>query len=169
MSLSVAFWRLPEEEQDLVSFLLTDPTVMATPNELVTSADQIVWKLLVETLRTEVTGFFIALPAFIPAMKLVHVESRGVRINILSAPALVYRRGTFWKPSRLLPTILQVNTSYVAEDRKTTIDLPSDYIRWGKRILQWARRSVPGTYRSKNYRITPKAEAARQAGMAMDW
>jgi len=49
------------------------------------------------------------------------------------------------------------------------IDLPSDYIRWGKRILQWARRSAPGTYRSKNYRITSKAEAARQAGMEMIW
>ena len=169
MSLVVAFWRLPEEERELVAYLQTDQEVMAVPNRLVESAEQIIWRPLVATLEERDDSFLIALPAFIPGMKVHRVNSGGVCIDVVSAPALLYRRGTFWRPNRLLPTKLQVNTSYLAENGRTTIDLPSDYIRWGKRVLQWARRTAPGTYRSKNYRITPKAEAARQGGMEMIW
>jgi hypothetical protein len=167
MSSVVTFWRLPEEEADLVGYLLEDPAIMAVTNPIVDSPAHIVWKPLEQALREKERTLLITHPELIAQMKLVYVGSEGVRIAITSAPALLYKRGRFLKRNQLLPTTLQVNTSYLADDGKTTIDLPSDYIRWGKRVLQWARRSAPNRF--KNYRITPKAEAARQAGMEMVW
>lgn len=46
-------------------------------------------------------------------------------------------------------------------------DKPADFVRWGKKVMQWVRKVAPGWHRYKHHRITAKAEAARERGMEM--
>jgi hypothetical protein len=149
--------------------LQQESAIVATPNELVESAKKIVWKPLTTTLAGKYDSFLITLPEFVSQMKIIRVDQDGVCIAVTSAPALLYYRGVFLTKKELLPTALHVRTSYVAEDQRTIVDLPADFIRWGRRILNWVKRSAPDTYHFKTYRITAKAEAARKAGVQMIW
>jgi len=169
MTLSVHYWRLPDEEADLAARLQQEPGIVATPNELVESAKKIVWKPLAKVLAGKGDSFLITLPEFVSQMKIIRVDQDGVCIAVTSAPALLYDRGVFLTKKELLPTALYVSTSYLAEDQRTVVDLPTDFIRWGKRILSWVKRSAPDTHHFKTYRITAKAEAARKAGVQMIW
>lgn len=47
------------------------------------------------------------------------------------------------------------------------VDHDAEFVRWGKKVMQWVRRTAPDWYRYKHHRITRKAEAARRAGLEM--
>ena len=66
MSLSVIYWRLPEEEADLLARLQKDPGIVSTPNSLVASADHIVWKPPAETFAGGEDSVLITLPELVP-------------------------------------------------------------------------------------------------------
>jgi hypothetical protein len=79
MTLSVHYWRLPEEETDLATRLQEEPGIVATPNELVESAKKIVWKPLAKVLVGKHDSFLITLPELVPQMKITRVGSwRGL-------------------------------------------------------------------------------------------
>ncbi|MEO6771716.1 MAG: hypothetical protein ABI467_01675 [Kofleriaceae bacterium] len=46
-------------------------------------------------------------------------------------------------------------------------DKPGEFVRWGRKVMQWVRRVAPGWHRYKHHRITTKADAARAAGLEM--
>jgi hypothetical protein len=164
---SIYYFRLPEEEADLLERLQQDPDVMATPNRLVESASDIVWRPPATAFEDPETSFLITPSRFIPQMEIIKVDSDGVCIDVTTAPALMYVRGQQFTPTKLGVSSVGVKTSYYPRGSNTSRDLPTEYVRWGRRILDWVRRSAPGTYYSKSYRITDKAEAARKAGMQL--
>jgi hypothetical protein len=152
MTASVQYWRLPEEEAELVAYL---GTAMALPNLSVTSPEELRWEPVSECLRRPGVSFLITPPAFTSAMQVRH-GADGYAASVVATPALLYTRGM--QGDRWL-----TSTSLSCE----WADFPADFTRWGKRVMQWVRRTVPNWHRYKHHRITAKAEAAREAGVEM--
>jgi hypothetical protein len=165
MTASVQYWRLPEEEADMVAYLQSLGPTMALPLRTVVAAADLIWKPVDEALRDADETFLIAPAAFVSAMK-IYRDEEGFGPDVVSTPALFYSRGRI-VDQQLYSTSLTARWSHLADDQKTTIDKPADFIRWGKKVMQWTRRVAPGWYKHKLHRITPKADAAREAGMEM--
>lgn len=165
MTASVQYWRLPEEEADLVAYLQSLGPTMALPHRRVAAAADLIWKPVDEALRETDDTFLITPAAFVSEMK-VHRNERGYAASAVATSALSYSRGLI-VDQQLYSTSLGAEWSYLADDGKTTIDKPADFIRWAKKVMQWTRRVAPGWHRYKHHRITPKADAAREAGMEM--
>lgn len=142
----------------MVAYLQSSGSIMGLPARRVATVDELVWKPIDEALR-EPDGKFLITPAqFVPLMRVHHSED-GVAPSVVTTPALFYRRGQLVTPQRLTLTSLSVEWE----------DKPADFVRWGKRVMQWVRRIGSGLPRYKYHRITPKAEAARKAGMDMGY
>lgn len=156
MSASVQYWRLPEEEGDMIAYLRSLGPVMALPVRRVAAAEQLVWRPVEETLCERDPSFLITLEPFVALMKLHHGED-GVAASVVRTPALLYTRGQLVEPNTLSQTSLSADWE----------DKPADFVRWGKKVMQWVRRTAPGWHRYKHHRITGKADAARAAGMEM--
>lgn len=157
MTATVQYWRMPEEEADLVAYLRSTGTIMALPVRRVATVEELVWKPIDEALREPDGKFLITLAELVPQMK-VHHSEKGFAASVVRTPALFYRRGRL-TPQGMTQTSLSAEWS----------DMPADFVRWGKRVMQWVRTTVPDWHRHKQNRITAKAEAARQAGLEMTY
>lgn len=156
MTASVQYWRLPEEEAELVAYLESLEPTVALPLRRVATADKVVWQPLAEALRAPDAAFLITPARFAGELKIHHGED-GYAANVTTTPALHYSRGQLVTPQRLSSTGLSAIWN----------DHPDELVRWGKKVMQWVRHVAPSWYRYKHHRITPKAEAAREAGMEM--
>ncbi|HWO26786.1 MAG TPA: hypothetical protein VNO30_48990 [Kofleriaceae bacterium] len=150
----------------MVAYLQSVAPTVALPGRRVARVEDIVWKPIDEALREQDDAFLITPARFAPEMK-VHRNEEGFAADVVVTPALLYTRGRLVTPQRLLSTSLSAGWDYLADDQKTVMDKPADFIRWGKRVMQWVRRVAPSWYRYKHHRITPKAEMARDTGMEM--
>jgi hypothetical protein len=153
---SVQYWRLPDEEADLVEYLRSTGSIMALPTRRVAKPEDLVWKPVEETLRDADDSFLLTPAKFVPQMQL-HQDEEGYAASVTKTPALLYSRGQLITPQRLSSTALSVDWD----------DQPADFVRWGKNVMQWVRSVAPGWYKYKHHRITQKADAARAAGMEM--
>ncbi|MGZ3417085.1 MAG: hypothetical protein ACXVEE_04425 [Polyangiales bacterium] len=166
MTASVQYWRLPEEEVDLVTYLQSVEQTMALPLRRVATVEELVWNPIEDALREPDASFLITPARFVPAMQ-VHRDERGFAASVVTTPALLYSRGIYVTPQCLSSTALSAEWRYPAVDIRTMVDHPADFVRWGKKVMTWIRRSVPDWYRYKHHRITAKAEAARRAGIEL--
>jgi hypothetical protein len=156
MAASVQYWRLPDEEADMVAYLRSTGSIMALPVRRVAKPADLVWKPVEEAMRLPDASFLLTPAEFVSKMQLHHNE-QGYAANMTDTPALLYSRGQLVAPQRLSSTALSVEWE----------DKPADFVRWGKKVMQWVRRVAPGWHKYKHHRITPKADAAREAGMEM--
>lgn len=167
MTATVKYWRLPDEELEFVRYLESiEPTVAFEYKTYPTEAD-IVWQPIVSaSLMTKV--HLITPVRFVPACRIFWrpTEPPGITIDHTSSPVLYYRPGRSLGPKMLESTALSADWTYLAEDRKF-IDFPADFVRWGKRVMQWVRRAAPGWTGHKTNRITPRVEEARQHGLEL--
>jgi hypothetical protein len=166
MTASVQYWRLPDEEADLVAYLQSLGPTTAIPVRRVARADELVWRPVADALREPDESFLITPAAFAPAMN-VHRNDDGFAPDVVTTPALYYARGRLVAPSRLYSTSMSAEWSHLDVETQSTVDKPADFVRWGKKVMQWVRRAAPGWHRYKHHRITPRADAAREAGMEM--
>jgi hypothetical protein len=144
MTATAQYWRLPEEEADLIAYLRSPGSIMALPVRRVASAEQLLWTPVEEALAEPDPSFLITPGSLVGQMEL-HQDEDGIAPSVVLTPALLYTRG-----------LLQSNT----------LSQTSLSAEWGKKVMQWVRK-VPGWYRYQHHRITAKAEAARAAGMHM--
>lgn len=156
MTASVQYWRLPEEEADMIEYLRSTGSIMALPVRRVAAADALVWKPIDQALREPDASFLITLAELTAAMQLHHDEE-GYMASVTETPALLYSRGQLVAPNRLS------STSFSAE----WDDKPDAFVHWGKKVMQWVRKVAPGWYKYKHHHITAKADAAREAGMEL--
>jgi hypothetical protein len=156
MTATVQYWRLPEEEQDMVDYLRSTGSIMALPVRRVAKPEDLVWKPVDEALLEPDASFLLTLAELVPQMQL-HQNEEGYAADVTKTPALLYARGQLVTPQRLSSTSLSAEWD----------DEPADFVRWGKRVMQWVRRVAPGWHKYKHQRITPKADAAREAGIEM--
>jgi hypothetical protein len=168
MTASVQYWRLPEEEADMLAYLQSVAPTVALPVRRVATVEALVWKPIEEALCEPDAAFLITPARFAPEMK-VHHNEEGFAADVVATPALLYTRGRFVTQQRLSSTSLCADWDYLADDDKTVVDKPADFVRWGKKVMQWVRRVAPGWHRYKHHRITPKAEQARDTGMEMSF
>lgn len=123
---------------------------------------------LQEALEKADDTFLITPARFVTEMK-VHHNDQGYAASVTATPALFYSRGRLLDGRRLMTTSLTAEWDHLADDGKTIVEKPAEFVRWGKSVMQWVRRAAPGWYRYKSQRITPKAEAAREAGLEVIW
>jgi hypothetical protein len=158
MTASVQYWRLPEEEADMIGYMKSSGRIMALPLRRVSNVDDLTWRPLDEALREPDLAFLITPEEFVPAMQ-VHHNEQGFAADVVRTPALHYSRGQLVTPNQLSSTSLSA----------TWADHPADFVRWGRKVMEWVRRTVPDWYKYKHHRITAKAEAARIDGMEMSF
>lgn len=156
MTATFQYWRLPEEEADLIEYLRSLGSVMAMPVRTVANVEQLVWRPVEHALQEPDPTFLTTPEKFVSDMKL-YSDENGVAANVVSTPALFYSRGQLLDGKTLYSTALSVEWA----------DKPAEFVRWGRKVMQWVRKGAPGWYRYKHHRITAKAEAARVAGMEM--
>ncbi|MEO6775812.1 MAG: hypothetical protein ABI467_22820 [Kofleriaceae bacterium] len=147
---------MPEEEADMIEYLRSLGSVMAMPVRTVANVEQLVWRPVEEALQEADPTFLITPQKFVADMKL-HIDENGIAANVVTTPALFYSRGQLIEQKTLYSTSLSVEWD----------DKPAEFVRWGRKVMQWVRRVAPGWYRYKHHRITTNAEAARAAGMEM--
>jgi hypothetical protein len=152
MTATAQYWRLPEEEADLIAYLRSLGSIMALPVRRVVSVEQLVWKPVEEALVEPDPSFLITPEAFVGQMEL-HQDERGIAPSVVRTTALLYTRG------QLVSNTLS-QTSLCAE----WAGRPAGFVRWGKKVMQWVRK-VPDWHRYQHHRITAMADAARAAGM----
>jgi hypothetical protein len=170
MTASVQYWRLPDEEGDFVEYLQSLEPTMAIPLRTVETPEALVWKPVAEALHDSDNAFLITPSRFVSDMKVHRIDTpldRGFTASVSATPAIHYSRGRLLKPRRLSSAALSADWTHLAEDGKTVVDKPADFVRWARNVMQWVRRVAPGWYLHKSQRITPKAEEARAAGMEM--
>jgi len=156
MTASVQYWRLPDEEADIVKYLRSTGSIMALPVRRVAKPEDLVWKPVEEALREPDMSFLLT-PAELVRQMQVHHDEEGYAASVTKTPALLYSRGQLVTPQRLSATALSAEWE----------DKPADFVRWGKNVMQWVRKAAPGWHKYKQHRITPKADAAREAGVEM--
>jgi len=152
----------------MIDYLRSIEPTMALPVRRVATPDELVWKPVEEALKEPYDTFLITPARFVSDMK-IHRNEDGYSADVVATPALYYSRGNLVTPQRLMTTSFSADWSHLADDGKTVVDKRADFVRWGKNVMQWVRRVAPGWYRYKSHRITPKADARRQAGMEMVW
>ncbi|MEJ7598239.1 MAG: hypothetical protein WKG01_10045 [Kofleriaceae bacterium] len=164
MTATVQYWRLPEEEADMIAYLTSLGPTVALPVRRVASVEALVWRPLEDALRDDDNSFLIT-PSDLASQMKVHHNAQGYAADVTSTPALLYTRGRL-VANQLVFTSFAGSWDHLDDDHAVT-DKPIEFIRWGKKVMQWVRRTAPNWYRFKQHRITPKAEAARDAGMEM--
>ena len=169
MSASVKYWRLPEEEADLLEYLKSlEPTVVFVPR-VFASAEEVRWVSLAQGFASDSERLFITPQRCLDHARTTWIEGptgAGYTVDLAKSPVLYYRRGSL-RENRLTTTALTAEWTYRTADGKTILDHPADFIRWARKVMQWVRRAAPGWYQFKANRITPKAEAARAAGLEL--
>lgn len=170
MSISVKYWRLPEEELDLARYLESLEPTLVFAGQVYPRREDIRWVSVEEGFRSPASRLLITPARFVDLVRISWVErlsEEGYTVDHTKSPVLFYRRGGL-TDNQLSSTALTVESSYLADDGKTSLDHPADFVRWTKKVMQWVRKASPGWYQHKAHRITPKAEAARQAGLELE-
>lgn len=148
----------------MISYLqLVGPTV-AIPIRAVSTEAELAWRPIDVALREPDARFLIA-PAALASHLRVSRNEAGYWPSVVKTPALIYSRGHL-DGKTMRQTSLSANWSYL-DDANQVVDMPADFVRWGKKVIQWVRRVAPNWHKYKHHRITDKAEAARRAGMEM--
>jgi hypothetical protein len=107
---------------------------------------------------------------FIDGVRTTWVEGAsdtGYSVDIAKSPVLYYRRGAL-EDKTLSTTALSAEWTYLSDDGKTILDHSADFVRWGKKVMQWVRKAAPLWYEYKAHRLTQKAEDARRAGLQLE-
>ena len=167
MTATVKYWRLPGEELDFVRYLESiEPTVAFEYTAYPTEAE-IAWHPVGSV--SPMTDVHLIAPArFVPDCRAFWrpTPPAGFTIDHTSSPVLYYRPGRFRDGKLLESTAMSADWRYLGEDRKFH-DFPVDFVRWGKRVMQWVRRVAPGWHGHRTNRITPKVQEAQQQGLEL--
>ena len=125
MTATVQYWRLPEEEADMIEYLRSLGSVMAMPVRTVANVEQLVWRPVEEALREPDPTFLITPQKFVADMKL-YSDDQGVAASVVSTPALFYSRGQLVEDKTLSSTSLSVEWD----------DKPAEFVRWGRKVMR---------------------------------
>src|SRR5262249_478068 len=84
-------------------------------------------------------------------------------------PVLTYRRGQWEAPDRLHASHITGDWTLLSQDDKVILPQPEEFVRWGKKVVDWVRRHTPERYRYKTQRLTKRvAEAVKSEVQLMD-
>lgn len=171
MTASVTYWRLPDEESDFVDYLESSAEpVLVLPVRTYSKVEDVRWMPPREAFGSNDSSFLITPAKFAPAARVVRVDrpdGQGFKVHPGKSPVVFYTRGNLAAPNRLYTSAISADWTYLADDDRTFLDHPAEFVRWGKRVMQWVRKAAPGWYRFRRNHITAKAEAARQAGLEL--
>jgi hypothetical protein len=167
MAATVKYWRLPDEEVDFVRYLESIEPTMAFAYRTYPTEAEIQWQPVGSV--SPMTEVHLITPArFVADCRMFWRDARepaGFTIDHTSSPVLYYRPGRSLESNMLESTALSAEWTYL--DDGSCRDFPADFVRWGKRVMQWVRRVAPGWYGHKTNRITPRVEEARQQGLEL--
>lgn len=171
MTASVKYWRVPDEERDFIAFVDSIEPAVALVPRTVAKPGELTWRPLAEAFGSDDDHYVITLQRLLPQVRLL-VDAEGpsglgYKVDVVASPVLFYYRGRMIAPNRLVSSALSADWRFLGEDGCSMEDQPADFVRWAKRVMQWVRKQAPGWYQHKAHRITPKAEAARQAGLEL--
>src|SRR5262245_60485022 len=134
MGSAVRFWRMPEEETDLVEYLESGERIVAVAYRTFPTPDDVRWLPVREAFAsTDYPKFLIAPARFSSAARIEWVErylEQGYAVDAQTSPVLYYKRGEIFDNNRLASTSFNVSWDYLTEDKTVIRDHPTDFIRW---------------------------------------
>ena len=169
MTASVKYWRLPQEEENFVHDLESLEPTLVFPYGVFPNPESVKWVSLREGFASTSHRLLLTPERFINSVRTTWIEGateKGYTVDLGKSAVLYYRRGGL-DGNQLSTTALSADWTYLSDDGKAILDHPSDFIRWGKKVMQWVRRAAPGWYQYKQHRLTPAADAKRQAGIEL--
>jgi len=167
---AVTFWRFPEEEDEFVRFLLSSGQIVAVPKGKVRDKSLLTPIPLTELLQQNPPQILLWLPTLVKGLPIrSYSEEDGESFGVLftRVPVLTYRRGQFRAPNQLTPSHITGNWTVPSADQSRILHQPDDFIKWGKKVLEWVRKQTPEWHQYKNYRITKRVSEAIRSGLAI--
>src|SRR5438128_9759939 len=107
---------------------------MVLPVRRVPTAEEIVWLPVREAFENANPTFLVTPARFAPEMK-VRRNAEEFAASVTETPALFYSRGGH-TTERMTSTSLCGEWRYLDDD-KIFVPFPADFVRWGKKVMQW--------------------------------
>lgn len=166
----VTFWQLPDEEEVFLRYLESTGIVVAMPDHWVKNKEELfpqpIRKFIAEHnpdqllfgLEQQLTNL-----SFEPRE---HAGERGFMYpDTMKISVLVYSRPKYRDKGKLGESNLAAYWTCLDESRTSIIDKDPEFVKWGKKVLAWARRHTPEGHEYKGDRVTKRAKEAAERGI----
>jgi hypothetical protein len=170
MAVTLTFWRLPEEEAAFMEFLESSGDVVAIPWEKVSDPSLLRPRALSEAISQDLNAILIGLRDTIqnPSINTFHDDGKeSYAILARDLPMLIYHRGKWRDVNKLGSSNLSGEWTTISPDTGRTVDHPEEFVKWGKKVMQWVRKQTPLWHEYKTYRITPRVAEATKRGVEL--
>ena len=171
MASAVTWWRLPEEEEDFITFLESADSTLALPLRTFERKEDVVFRPVRDVLTSDDFPRVLLTPASLAQQaEVIYIDTplrKGYTVSQRKSQVLFYSRGQIIKPNVLSSSAVSADWDYLTEDESQRLRQPEEFVKWGKKIMQWVKKKAPGWHQHKNHLVTPKAEAARATGLEL--
>jgi len=161
----VTFWWLPPDEDEFLEYLSGTGEVVALPADCVKSKALLVPKPYKSYIHEHgPTQLLLALQEHVVDCK-IDVLSQGqdgvYNISDLESPVLAYQRGEL-QDRRLGQSNISAYWSFPSQDAAAMIPKHHTFVKWGKKVLSWIRRSTDDKVECNgfSYRSSRRAKQA---------
>lgn len=168
MPAAVTFWRFPEEEEEFVRFLESSGPVVGVPKGKVQDRSKLTLLPLNELLAQDPSSVLIGIRGVLKDLPIrAYPDENGESYGVLftHVPVLTYRRGRLLAPNQLGASHISGDWTVLSEDKKSVLDQPEEFVKWGKTVLGWVRKHTPEWHQYKTYRVTNKVAGAIKSGL----
>jgi hypothetical protein len=170
MAVTLTFWRLPEEESAFIEFLESSGDVVAIPWQKVSDPSLLKPRPLSEVISQDSDAILIGLRHTIQNPPINTFRDDGEESYAVPArdlPMLIYHRGKWNDVNKLRRSNLSGEWTTISPDTGRSVDQPEDFVKWGKKVMQWVRKQTPLWHMYKTYRITPRVGEAIKRGVEL--
>jgi hypothetical protein len=144
---SITFWQTPEDESDLLDFILATGVVVAIPAEGVRTREELAPQPLALYIhQRDPSQLRMGLEEQAHRVAIEEKEQGGeghFQVAYMSPCLVNYRRGRMRESGRLGQSHLSAYWSYPDVGATGLIAKDPDFIRWAKRVFDWVRRHTP--------------------------
>jgi len=171
MAVTLTFWRLPEEEPAFIDYLSSSGDVVAIPWEKVSDRSLLSPRSLSEVIAQDPDAILIGLRHSIQDPPPINTFRDGAEVSYSvparDLPMLIYHRGKWRDVNKLGGSNLSGEWTAISPGTGKTVDHPEEFVKWGKKVMQWVRKQTPLWHTYKTYRITPSVDEAIKRGVEL--
>ena len=170
MAVTVKFWRLPEEEPAFTEFLESSGDIVAIPWQKVSDPSLLRPRPLSEVISQDLNSILIGLRQTIqnPRINTFHDDGKeSYAVPAPELPMLIYRRGKWIDVNKLGSSNVSGDWTRISSETGRIVDHPEEFVKWGKKVIQWLRKQTPLWHDYKTYRITPLVAEAIKRGVEL--
>jgi hypothetical protein len=168
---SIAFWYLPDDEDELLQFIDKDNRAVVVPlksavpisEELVCSPSQMIAK-------ENPTRMCLILKPHLSQVRYVKYEEDGETlfgIDAVNSPVISFRRSLFRERDKLGRGSVSAHLEKLVTDKKALIAKPDDFISWTKSVMLHIKKMTPKWHQYKSYRLTERVAEAMKNGLEL--